>query len=136
MSNRTEMLGSEMSKLIYENIKKIKDPKCSEMTSVISVDVTKDLKYAKVVLSIFSTDENKRQKTFESIKNASAFIKHCLSQQMSIRTVPTLTFILDNSAEYSAKINTILATLNIKAEEVEETEKVVENKDTEGKDED
>ncbi|MEG1805201.1 MAG: hypothetical protein RR327_02290 [Clostridia bacterium] len=55
---------------------------------------------------------------------------------MSIRTVPTLTFILDNSAEYSAKINTILAKLNIKAEEVEETEKVVENKDTEGKDED
>lgn len=124
MSNRLEMLGSEMSKLIYENIKKIKDPKCSEMTSVMSVDVTKDLKHAKVLLSIFSMDEKKRRDTFDAIVNASGFIKHQLSQSMTIRTVPSLTFVLDDSAKYSAKINTILAGLNIKPEEEEKEEAV------------
>ncbi len=118
--NRQEMINSEMARLIYENIKKIKNPKCSEMTSVISCEVTKDLKYAKVILSIYSTDENKRMATFKAIKDAGAFIKRELAHQMTVRTVPTLTFELDRSAEYSAHINNILQGLDIKKEENED----------------
>ena len=118
--SRSEMLGSEMGKLIYGNILKIKDINCTEMTSVIDVAITKDLKHAKVILSIFSLDEEKRMKTFKAICNASAFIKHQLAQQMRIRTVPTLNFELDRSAEYSAKINTILEKLDITKEEDED----------------
>ncbi len=120
--SRSDMVGSEMAKIIYANIKKIKDQNCTEMTSVIEVTVTKDLKYAKVILSIFSLDEEKRMNTFKAICRAGSFLKHALAKEMRIRTVPTLTFDLDRSSEYSAKINTILEKLVIPKEEKEENE--------------
>ncbi len=120
MANRIESLSSEMSKLIYEAIRLIKDPRCTEMTSVVNVSVTKDLKFATVVLSVFSMNESKKKATFEAIKNASGFIRHYLSKEMSIRTVPSLKFEMDEAMEYSAKINKIINSLNIKPKEEDE----------------
>lgn len=108
MSTRQNRINAEMGKIISEGIRKIKDPSCTEMATVIACEVTKDLKYANVILSIFSTDENRKEKTFLAIKHAKGFIKHYVSQEMRIRQVPDLKFVLDNSAEYSAKINSII----------------------------
>ena len=62
---REQRLNSEFQREIYDILKnKVKDPEISEMFSILEVDTTNDLKYAKVYVSVFSTDENKRAATF------------------------------------------------------------------------
>ena len=107
---RTDRLNSEFKKEIYEIIsRRINDPEITEMVSVMKVDVSRDLSYAKVFVSVFSTDKEKSKKTFDAIKKNAKRIRYELGGSMRIRTVPELSFVLDESMEYSDKINKIFA---------------------------
>lgn len=104
-----DRLNSEFQKEIYEIIsKKLKNPYITEMFSVMKVDASKDLSYAKVLISVYSTNKEKAQRTFEAIANDSKKIRYELAHSMKIRTVPELHFILDDSMEYSQKISGLL----------------------------
>ena len=78
------------------------------MVSVLKADVSKDLKHAKVFLSVYSTDEEKAEKTFNAIVSESKRVRHELALSMRLRTVPEIHFILDKSMAYSDKINKLL----------------------------
>lgn len=109
---REKRLNSEFQKEIYSILKnKIKNPAISEMFSISEVDVTNDLKHAKVFVSVFSTDKAKAQVTFEAICASAKAVRTELSKTMHIRTVPELHFVTDNSTEYGNKIDNILSTL-------------------------
>ena len=109
---REKRLNSEFQKEIYSILKnKIKNPAISEMFSISEVDVTNDLKHAKVFVSIFSTDKVKAQATFEAICASAKAVRTELSKTMRIRTVPELHFVTDNSTDYGNKIDKILSTL-------------------------
>ena len=106
---RTDKLNSEFRRNIAEIISsKIKNPNITEMVSVLRVEATGDLKFAKVFLSIFSLDAAKKKATFDAVNSARAQIRHELSSMMRIRAVPELTFILDDSLEYSTRISELL----------------------------
>lgn len=109
---REKRLNSEFQKEIYPILKnKIKNPAISEMFSISEVDVTNDLKHAKVFVSVFSTDKVKAQATFEAICASAKAVRTELSKTMRIRTVPELHFVTDNSTDYGDKIDKILSTL-------------------------
>lgn len=109
---REKRLNSEFQKEIYSILKnKIKNPAISEMFSISEVDVTNDLKHAKVFVSVFSTDKVKAQATFEAICASAKVVRTELSKTMRIRTVPELHFVTDNSTDYGNKIDKILSTL-------------------------
>lgn len=109
---REKRLNSEFQKEIYSILKnKIKNPAISEMFSISEVDVTNDLKHAKVFVSVFSTDKVKAQSTFEAICASAKAVRTELSKTMRIRTVPELHFVTDNSTDYGNKIDKILSTL-------------------------
>ncbi len=109
---REKRLNSEFQKEIYSILKnKIKNPAISEMFSISEVDVTNDLKHAKVFVSVFSTDKAKAQATFEAICASAKAVRTELSKTMHIRTVPELHFVTDNSTDYGNKIDNILSTL-------------------------
>ena len=113
--NRTDRLNAEFQKEIHQVIShKLKTP-LSAMVSVLKVDVSKDLKHAKVFLSIYSKDGNKVEETFNAIVAEAKHIRFELAQSVRLRTVPELQFILDDSMEYSDKINKLL--LSIEREE-------------------
>lgn len=117
---RGERLASEFQKAIYEVIsRRLRDrvPGLSAIISVTGADVAPDLKTAKIYLSIFDKDEQKKLASFETIKENAGFIRHELSGMLRIRTVPVLTFILDGSMEYGAHIDEILGKLNVKSED-------------------
>ena len=108
--SRTDRLNSEFKKEIYEIIaRRLNDPLITEMVSVMKVDVSRDLANAKVYVSVFSNNAEKRDTTFNAIKQNAKRIRYELGGAMRIRTVPELTFILDDSMEYSDKINKIFA---------------------------
>ncbi len=106
---REKRLNSEFKKEIYEILTtKVKDVRLTEIFSITSVSVTADLKQAKVYISIFSMDEEKKNATFEAIKASAGFVRREISSRMHIRTVPEFTFLMDDRAEYGEKIDKIL----------------------------
>ena len=110
MSYRQERINSEMQKSISEIIRtKIKDPRVDNMVSVLGVSCAKDLKTAKVTVSVFGDNA---ETTMDALKNCAGFIRKELSEELrALRTTPQLTFILDKSLEYSMRINQILEEL-------------------------
>ncbi len=107
--NRSDRVNAEIIREISEIIsRKLKDPLITAMVSVTGADVSKDLSYAKIFVSVFSTDENKKHQTFDALKNDAKKIRYELSRSMRMRTVPELDFVLDLSIEYGDKMDKLL----------------------------
>ena len=84
--------------------REIKDPRIHPMTSVVSVDVTPDLKYAKVFVSVLGSEEDK-ENTKKGLASASAHIRSLLAKSLNLRNTPELTFVIDNSIEYGINMS-------------------------------
>ncbi len=114
--NRTDKLNGEFQKEIYDVItRRLKNPLITEMFSILKVETSKDLSHAKVYVSVFSTNETKKQATFTAICDDAKRIRYELAKTSNLRTVPELHFLDDDSMEYSDKMNKIFA--KIKGEE-------------------
>ena len=110
MGYRIERLNSEMRKVISGIISRLKDPRITEMISVTSVSVAKDLKTAKVYVEIFGGDDaGSKEETFLALQRSAGYIRKELSREFNdLRTIPELTFLMDNSSSYSMQIDKIL----------------------------
>ena len=107
--SRADRLNAEFKREISEIIaRKLKDPMITAMVSVTSVDCSRDLSYAKVFVSVFSTDEEKKNSTFSALASDAKKIRYELGKSMRVRTVPELDFMLDKSIEYGDKMDKIL----------------------------
>ena len=114
---REKRLNSEFQREIYSILKyKVKNPDLTEIFSISEVEVTNDLKYAKVFVSVFSADEEKKKATFKAICDSAKFVRAELGKTMRIRTVPELRFITDASEEYGNKIESILSGITYNTE--------------------
>lgn len=100
----------EMSQIIREDIK---DPRVHPLTSVMAVEVTPDLKFAKIFISVFGNEEEK-EKTMEGLKKSVAFARMQLAKRMNFRNTPELTFILDESIEYGVNMSKKIDEVNHK----------------------
>lgn len=108
--SRTERLNSEIRKDVYDIIKnKLNNPLITEMFTVSEADVSPDLKHAKIYLSVFSSDEQKKEQTFKAIVDSAKEIRKILGEELRTRTVPELRFIKDGAYEYGDKIDNIIA---------------------------
>lgn len=102
---RNAKIDGELQRVIGELfISGIKDPRFSKMTGVTRVIVTNDLRYAKVYISIYDTEE-KVQSTMEALKSAEPFIRSKVNEKMRLFRIPFLEFIHDTSIEYSIEIS-------------------------------
>lgn len=109
MSYRIERLNSEMRKVLSEIISRLKDPRITEMISITSVSVAKDLKTAKVYVEIFGGDDAGKNETYSALQRSAGYIRKELSRAFNeLRTIPELTFLMDNSSAYSMQIDKIL----------------------------
>ena len=84
----------------------VKEPSVTGLISVTDVKITPDQKYAKVYVSIFG--KCNKNKVLEALKKATGFIKMELGKRVRMKNMPAITFELDDSMEYGAKIDTIL----------------------------
>ena len=109
MTNRTDKLNSEFKRYIAEILtKRVKDPRITEMFTILEVDCDRELSSAKVYVSIYSTNTDKAAQTFLAIKDNEPLIRREISKNMHIRKVPQFNFILDTSMAYGQKISEIL----------------------------
>ena len=91
----------EMSLILREELK---DPRINPMTSVTDVEVTTDLKFATVYVSVLGDDESK-QKTMEGLKKSASYARHLLATRLNLRNTPELIYELDESMEYGAAMS-------------------------------
>ncbi len=112
--NRVERIQEEYKRELSSIIRTIKDPRMSSMTSIVSATVTKDLKSAKVYVSVMGSDEEKKE-TMEALKSATGYIKREIGSRLNLRCVPHPAFVLDTSIDYGMHINELLH--KIKSEE-------------------
>ena len=82
------------------------------MVSVTKVRITPDFRYAKVYVSLLNSKSN--TKTMEGLKESAGFIRAQIAKTMNLRVTPELSFEIDDSMEYGAKIDKILNELNHK----------------------
>lgn len=92
-----EAIKEEVSSIIHD---KLKDP-CIGFATVTRVELSPDLKYAKIYVSVLG---KKDDKTFIALERAKGYVRKLLAQRIKMRFVPELSFREDNSAEYSIYI--------------------------------
>jgi len=108
MVDRTSRISEEMKREISDIIHNdLKDPRLPTLVSITMVNVTKDLRYAKVYASVMGSDEEKKN-ALSALKSAAGFIRREVGQRMKIRYVPEIQFELDNSIEYGVYINKLI----------------------------
>lgn len=100
----SEEMKREVSAIIQSELK---DPRLSRMISVTNANVTKDLRYAKVYVSIMGTDEEKKN-ALEGLKSAAGFIRREVGHRIQLRYTPEIQFELDNSIEHGAYISKLI----------------------------
>lgn len=114
---RMEKVNHDIQRYISVIIREdVNDPHVPKMCSVMKAEVTKDLKHAKVHVSVLG-DETKNEEAVKALNKAAGYIKHRLSETMNTRSVPTLKFIVDNSIRYSIEIQQKLEDLEHEHEE-------------------
>ena len=108
----------ELSNIIRNEIK---DPRISTMTSVVAVDVTPDLKFAKAYISVLGNREE-QENTIKGLKNAEGYIRRQLAASINLRNTPQITFVLDQSIEYGVNMSRLIDEVNGNLSENPETE--------------
>ena len=100
----SEEVRREVDAIIREELG---DPRIDGTWSVTRAEVTGDLRYAKIYISVLEDD--KRQGLMDALKKARGFIRHALGKRMIIRYTPELIFISDQNIEYGVHIAKVLA---------------------------
>lgn len=106
----SEEVKKVVSQLLYNGLK---DPRIKEMTSITNVEVTKDLSYAKVYVSVLG-DENEKKETIEGLNSAKGFIRKEISSNIDLRYTPEPIFYLDESIEQGIYMSKLIDEVNKK----------------------
>jgi ribosome-binding factor A len=108
MPNRRHIqVGEEIQQIVsYLLQRELKDPRIGFAT-ITQVEVTQDLKYARVFVSVMGSDEE-RKATMAALQSAKGYVRHEVATRMTTRTVPEIQFKLDRGLEYSDQINRLL----------------------------
>lgn len=117
MSLHFERLEADFQRSISEAIRDMKDPRLSVMTSVVRTELSKDLKHAKVFVSVFDDDPKRRAEVISVLGNASSMLGHVINAKMKMRRIPALHFALDDGIAYSAHINELLQQINVRKDD-------------------
>lgn len=103
----------------------IKDPRVKNVT-VTRAEVTADLLYAKVYVSILGSEKQQRL-AMHGLEHAAGFVQKKLGERMTTRVTPHVTFVLDEGVKKSLAVSRILAEEKAKRGEVAEAEAVSED---------
>lgn len=110
---RINKINEEVMRELSQIIRELKDARIPMITSVVAVDVTNDLSYARAYISVFG-DEQTQKKAIEGLKSASGFVRREIGRRLQLRHTPEFIFELDKSIEYGSKINQMINDINKK----------------------
>ena len=100
-------INGEVQRELSEIIRtEIKDPRVAgTMISVVSADVTPDLKYCKAYISVLGGEDAAAEDALAGLKSAVGYIRRELANRINLRNTPEISFILDQSIEYGVHMS-------------------------------
>ena len=111
-SQRLQKINDEIRKEAAEVLRsELKDPRVSTMTTVTSAQVSNDLKYCKIFVSILGDDAAKKE-AMDGLKNAAPYLRKMLAMRINLRHTPAVSFVLDESLDYGMKMDKIFKEIN------------------------
>lgn len=109
---RVKRLSEEIKKIVSNIIRnELRDPRIAPMTSVVEVDVTRDLRYVNIYISVLGSEKEKED-TMEGLVKASGFIRREIGQKIKARYTPEVIFKLDESIEKGIYMYNVITKVN------------------------
>jgi len=100
----SEEVRREVDRIIREELN---DPRISGTFSITRAEVTRDLRFAKIFVSVLEDD--KRDDLLKALKSAAGYIRREVARGIVIRQSPELTFVKDENIAYGVHIAKVLA---------------------------
>ena len=107
---------SDIKLALSDILREVKDPRVSKLISIVKVDVSGDMSYATVYVSAIEGYE-KTVESVKGLKSAAGYLRRELGRNLSLRKVPELRFIADDSIIKSAEISKIIDSFEPVSEE-------------------
>ena len=108
----SEEVRRETDKIIREDLS---DPRIAGTFSVTRADVTRDLRYAKIYVSVL--EEELRDPMFAALRSAAGFVRRELGHRLNLRYTPELLFVRDENIAYGVHIAKVLQDVSRKENE-------------------
>jgi len=105
--NRVNRINEEFRKELSDIIRNMKDPRIPLMTSVVMVNVTPDLRYAKIYISVMGTEQEQKD-AMTALKKSAGYVRREMGARLNMRYTPEPVFELDHSIEHGARITELL----------------------------
>ena len=111
-SNRIKRISEEVKKVISSMlINGIKDPRITSMISVTEVEVTNDLRYAFVYISMLGGD---KEESLAGLNSARGYMRREVGKAVKLRYVPEIIFKIDDSIEKGMYMDELIKSVNSK----------------------
>lgn len=115
---RTDRVEELLKEEIAVILREVKDPRVGFVT-VMDVEVSPDLRHAKVFVSVLG-DEEEKQETMNALENASGFVRARVGEGVTLKFLPRLRFVLDRTMEKAARIEELIHEMRADVEPGEE----------------
>jgi ribosome-binding factor A len=100
-----EAIREEVATFLAEEVK---DPRVTGLVTVTGAQVTRDLRHAKVFVSVMGSDVD-RKATFEGLDSVATHLRARVGRALRLRLAPEIVFVADESVERAARIETLLS---------------------------
>ena len=113
--SRTNRIGELIMRELAQMIQhEVSDPRVG-MVTVSHVDVTSDMKYAKVYVTRLTTDESEQdiKECLQGLSHAAGFLRRRLAGRVELRNIPELRFHYDKSLEHGFHMDKLISKANI-----------------------
>ncbi|NDY41904.1 30S ribosome-binding factor RbfA [Dissulfurirhabdus thermomarina] len=100
-----DLIRDEMADLLQ---RRIKDPRVQGLITVMAVEVTADLRHARVQVSVLG-GQDRRDAAMAGLESAKGFVRRALGRRLDLRRTPEITFSLDRSLDAQERIQRLLA---------------------------
>ena len=103
-----EAIREEVATFLAEGVK---DPRVVGLVTVTGVDITRDLRHAKVFVSILGSDAE-RAATLDGLESVASHLRPRIGRALRLRIAPEIAFKLDQSVAHAARIESLLAQIH------------------------
>jgi ribosome-binding factor A len=100
-----EAIREEVATFLAEEAK---DPRITRLVTVTGAQVTRDLRHAKVFVSVMGS-EAERKSTFEGLASVATHLRARVGRALQLRLAPEIVFVADESIERAARIESLLS---------------------------
>ncbi len=119
MKERPARLATEIRQILGDIVarQEIKDPRVQDagLITITHVRITGDLRQATALFTVHGADGKALERVRQGLDHAGGYLRHRLGQELSVRTIPTVSFEVDDVFEKEARVDALLREVSSEA---------------------